>query len=182
MKKRIFLDIDGVLNWERSISHYKWYLGIDTKRLRLLAHIVEETGAEIVLISTWGRDFVVGAYKQEDGSQAKYLNNKLRSQGLKVYDKIAFSRYYHKYDRPYAIAEYLELHNPDTYVIIDDEWFLGYDRPEIEEHLICCCDNFRNMDEYSGLTPYLAEKAIEILNGVAKGPVIDENISRICKE
>ena len=182
MKKWIFLDIDGVLNWERSLSHYKWYLGIDTKRLRLLTHIVEETGAEIVLISTWGRDFVVSAYKQEDGSQAKYLSNKLRSQGLKVYDKINFSHYYHKYDRPRAIASYLELHKPDTYVIIDDEWFPGYDRPEIEEHLICCCDNFRNMDEYSGLTPYLAEKAIEILNGVTKGPIIDENITRLCKE
>lgn len=135
-----------------------------------------------MLISTWGENFVVGAYKQEDGSQAKYLSNKFRSQGLKVYDKIAFFRFYHKYDRPRAIASYLELHKPDTYVIIDDEWFPGYDRPEIEEHLICCCDNFRDMDEYSGLTPYLAEKAIEILNGVAKGPVIDENISRICKE
>ena len=37
-------------------------------------------------------------------------------------------------------------------------------------------------DIYDEGRPHLPGKAIEILNGVAKGPVVDENIARLCKE
>lgn len=55
-KKIIFLDIDGVLNSRQ------WYMcengkigkgNIDPENVRVLKELVEETGAEIVLASSW---------------------------------------------------------------------------------------------------------------------------------
>ena len=66
--KVIFLDIDGVLNHE---EHYKWlhntdeptplqrtypYTEFNPKSCQLLKEIVEETGAEIVVSSSWRLD------------------------------------------------------------------------------------------------------------------------------
>ena len=51
--KAIFLDIDGVLNEEKSRSSCCGYRGIDDKKVEILAKIVKETGARLVLTSTW---------------------------------------------------------------------------------------------------------------------------------
>lgn len=56
MKKLIFLDIDGVLNSQQ------WFIEkcptslrdhIDPKKVKLLAEIIKDTDAEIVISSTW---------------------------------------------------------------------------------------------------------------------------------
>ena len=56
MRKVLFLDIDGVLNpkwWDRK-KHVDIYGGaFDPKAVANLAQIIEKTGAEIVISSSW---------------------------------------------------------------------------------------------------------------------------------
>ena len=53
--KVIFLDIDGVLNSRAYDRKRNWdeLTNIDESRLPLVKNIVDETGARIVLSSTW---------------------------------------------------------------------------------------------------------------------------------
>ena len=55
--KILFLDIDGVLNSRAYDCRRNWNdkTNIDETRLPLVKEIVEKTGAEIVLTSTWRR-------------------------------------------------------------------------------------------------------------------------------
>lgn len=62
-RKVIFLDIDGVLNQDNCGAK------IEEQFVRRLAHIVEETGAEIVLSSSWR-----GAYVSHVDSEYNYQN------------------------------------------------------------------------------------------------------------
>lgn len=175
----VFLDIDGVLNWNGSKSFVTakdgyTYLGIDNIRVKRLAQIVNATDAKIVLTSDWGQNYIINTYKQEDKC-CKYLNNKLRKQGLKVYDKIDWTRF-RRCERGAAILDWLQKHPEVTnYVIIDDETFYGYEKPEIKEHLIYCYDDVDGHDELSGLTDNLVVHAINILEGREKGYCVDED-------
>lgn len=59
--KVIFLDIDDVLNGIKSKSYFineqgQVFCGIDKDKMRRLVHIVEETGAKIILNSSWRID------------------------------------------------------------------------------------------------------------------------------
>ena len=51
--KIIFLDIDGVLNCQKSQSKCGGLIGIDDKKVKVLRKIVESTNAKIVLCSSW---------------------------------------------------------------------------------------------------------------------------------
>lgn len=143
--------------------------------MKRLAQIINAMDAKIVLTSDWGQNYIVNAYKQEDKC-CKYLSNKLRKQGLKVFDKINWTRF-KRFDRAAAILDWLQKHPEVTnYVIIDDEIFYGYAKPEIEEHLIYCYNNVDGHDELSGLTDNLVVHAINILEEKEKGYCIDEDI------
>lgn len=142
--------------------------------MKWLAQIVNATGAKIVLTSDWGQNYIIDAYKQEDKC-CKYLSNKLRKQGLKVYDKIDWTRF-RRYERGAAILDWLQKHPEVTnYVIIDDETFYRYEKHEIEEHFIYCYDDTDSHDDFSGLTDKLVVHAINILEGKEKGRCIDED-------
>lgn len=52
MRKILFLDVDGVLNSHATGGRY----ALKRRCLQRLQHIVEETGCEIVLSSTWRKD------------------------------------------------------------------------------------------------------------------------------
>lgn len=54
--KALFLDIDGVLNSERTKNPRKFPYVVDERNLKWLRRIIAETGARIVLISTWRYD------------------------------------------------------------------------------------------------------------------------------
>lgn len=47
--KVLFLDVDGVLNWKNTMA----YLGINRKMTKRLHRVLRETGAKVVLSSTW---------------------------------------------------------------------------------------------------------------------------------
>ena len=58
MRKILFLDFDGVLNsenWCYSPAAKHWYgvFGLDSEKITLLDEIVERTGCEIVISSSW---------------------------------------------------------------------------------------------------------------------------------
>ncbi len=156
--KLIFLDIDGVLNYENSKSCApSGCTGIDDKLISKLAHIIAETDAKIVLTSDWKIGWEsFDIYCSED---AKYLNRKLKKYRLyisaKTYDDHVYDRFFE--DRGKGIHKFLEkVQNVDSYVVIDDHTFTDFDE-EIMEYLVLT--DYRN-----GLTDSDVEKAISILN------------------
>lgn len=53
--KVIFLDIDGVLNNDRTKERFEGYVFVSDDKVLLLKEIIDQTGAKIVLSSTWRR-------------------------------------------------------------------------------------------------------------------------------
>ena len=157
--KVVFLDIDGVLNEEKSRSRCCGYLGIDDKKVENLAKIVEETNAKIVLVSTW-KDYWRKRDKAHQGMMANYLDKKLKKQGVTVLDKtksIDKNGYY--LSRGEGILQYLADNKVDKYVILDDYQF-DYDSCGLT-------DNYIKTDAYNGgLTEELSQRAIKILKGI----------------
>lgn len=149
--------------------------------MKRLAQIVNATDAKIVLTSDWGMHYVVGAYKQPDKC-CKYLSNKLRKQGLKIYDTIDWKNF-ERIERADAILAWLNNHPETTnYIIIDDQFFFGYEKPEIMHHYIACYDDVDGHDEMSGLTDNLVSHAIGILEGKEKGVCVDDNAKAYYKK
>ena len=152
----VFLDIDGVLNEEKSRSRCCGYKGIDDKKVENLAKIVKATGAEIVLISTWKDDWRK-TDKAHQGMMANYLDKKLKKQGLTALDKTRDYVSERYLSRGEGILEYLTCHEVESYVVLDDFQF-DYDSCGLT-------GNYVKTDNYNGgLTEELAEKAIGILN------------------
>ncbi len=160
----IFLDIDGVLNSEcfyikryRNMRELRMIdvnsLGekdprvkrilceIDLYNLDILKHIVNETNSKIVVISS-----------VKSQPFFKDIANHLINIGLPIIDTTIDNGY----NRGYGIKRYLETHNVNNYIVIDDTIFEDYD-DEILNHLIKTnyCD--------SGLSPEDAEKSIKLL-------------------
>lgn len=155
--KIIFLDIDGVLN---SMSYHvseKYSSNtndiIDDKAMIVLKTIVENTGAKIVLSSSW-RDY------KTDSVLANYLVNKFSKYGLSIYDSTCHVDGY----RPYEINLWLETHtNIDEYLIIDDDFFVDeYAEYNLDMHLIQTYYISENKEE--GLLASHIDPAIRILN------------------
>jgi len=159
--KVIFLDIDGVLNEEKSRSRCCGYTGIDDKKAENLARIVEKTGAKIVLISTWKDDWRK-TDKAHQGMMANYLDRKLKKQGIAVFDKTKSidGNGFH-FSRGEGILQYLADNKVEKYVILDDYQF-DYDRCGLTDFYI-------KTDAYNGgLTEELAEKAVAIIEKTKK--------------
>lgn len=153
--KVIFLDIDGVLNCQSSKSHCGIFVGIDDSKVKRLRKIVDATGSEIVLSSSWRHHWWKGVCNHKDG---KYINNKLRREQLRILDKTGedpFNR------RPNEIYDWLKDKTIESFVILDDEDFCwGYFR-----------DNWVQTEFYNdngGLQDEHVEKAIAILNASSK--------------
>ena len=186
--KVIFLDIDGVLNNEpHAIALHKlveegkmsekeyydiWDLPYDDTALPL-KHIVEETGAKIVLSSSW----------RVLPTEVKKLSKKLKEYNLELMDKTSYGVTkeelkeagfdYRKawdlnlfeevdtakgtHDRGAEIAVWLHRHpEVESFVILDDD---------IEDIKPYYSKEHIQTDFYgNGLTMELADKAIEILN------------------
>ena len=155
--KIVFLDVDGVLNSEKSHSlqdnnqHWTWN-EVAEMHLVLLKEIIEETGAKIVLSSSWRlyHPFHTGHKTITDGLM-KVLVDKLNNFGLSILD---VTPEIPNVIRGVEVATWLDEHlDIENYVILDDDAdFLE----EQKEHFIHT--TFKN-----GLTEELAKKAIEIV-------------------
>jgi len=154
--KVIFLDIDGVLNSraydkKRDINAQT---NIDETRLPLVKRIVEETGAKIVLSSTWREDCEKDPdICREDGV---YINQTFSKFGLEIFDKTPFLGICA--DRSEEIKTWLEEtpHKIESFVIIDDYRFVW---GSLSDNFVKTNPNFG-----LGLEEEHVLKAIKILN------------------
>ena len=123
----IFLDIDGVLNnRDTFIRRYKEYLKtkvltleIDEEKVELLKSIVEITGYNIVLSSSWRiffekKDNIIIA----NHSKVLKLNSLLKKYGMYIYDMTPYDT---NRNRFLEIKQYLLSNNISNYIILDDE-------------------------------------------------------------
>lgn len=128
--KVIFLDIDGVLNyldfWYKRRLEFentgKFGPSFDEEKIKILAEIVQETGAKIVLSSTWRGGFI----KENDKLVPKpgfddcvELNLAFEKYGLEMYDKTTGKGHI----RQEQIKEWLMHNEVESFVVIDDDTF-----------------------------------------------------------
>jgi hypothetical protein len=161
----IFLDVDGVLNAQcdfggksRPNPRVGVYAGIARCHVRELKKIVDATGAVIVLTSSWKTEWL--AYcRGEDSMYGKYLRQKLRQEGLTIFDTTAAFEPTPR-ERGAGIINWCRYirrshkRNVVSWIAIDDEEFPDFNL--ITGHLILTSD-------YTGLTSELATKAIDKL-------------------
>lgn len=149
--KVLFLDIDGIINSEDyAVYRYttkKFDLDhfVDERAVAFLNYIIDETGARIVLSSSWR-----GSYEETE--------ERLKKAGFK-YDFFDKTPYHPSRHRGTEIQEWIdkyeETHEPlESYVIIDDD----NDMLESQEN------NFVQCNFVHGLTSHDCYKAINILN------------------
>jgi len=127
-------------------------MGIASARVRRLKKIVEATDAEIVLVSSWKRHYV------HYDMFGKYLRNKLRKEGLEIYDTTLDSeKQKGSWYRGTGMLNWLAAHEEvKDWIVLDDEIFCDYDET-IKRHLV-------KTSYLTGLTDELVDKAIEMLN------------------
>lgn len=174
MKKLIFLDVDGVLNsdilfraaaaderWSRCSYERMRSDQLEPHLLELLVKLVKNTGAQIVVSSTW-REFEI---------PRNILYNTLIALDLEVVDYTPWKHYqfqiqwqtpWEQLNRACEIYEVLEQRKPDRYVILDDNnIFVPETHPETTTGMERF---FIQTDEETGLTAANVEKATKILN------------------
>lgn len=157
--KVIFLDVDGVLNSELSReqerNNFDNWMEHEVSEMHVnnLKKIVDATGAQIVLSSSWrfdhpkatGRDFIADPLM-------KILDRKLKAVGLDIIDVTPDLR---GKIRGAEIQDWLDRHSEvERFVILDDD----VDMMEEQKPF------FVNTTFKNGLTEEMANKAIEILN------------------
>lgn len=159
-RKIIFLDIDGVLNsmdYFEQTKECKGYTEINPDKVKLLKEIVDRTGAEIVLSSTWRN---LGKRKNEpEHPMYTYLTDTLKEYGMEIVDHTP----YIGQDRPKEIKAWLDnQRNKDIrFVSLDDDFpKYKYDEVGIGDFLVRT--SFYEKD--GGLRQEHVEKAVEILN------------------
>lgn len=161
--KVIFLDIDGVLNYDL----YELPKVIP-EMVQHLKYIVDNTNAHIILSSSWR----VGYYKfligLEENDAYTLLHTLLTKAKLHISGITPLTDAYSKDTRPFEIRQWLaRFPNVESFVILDDQtWNFKW----LEEHFVLTATKVKTYSEYSlgryiyGLTKEFADKAIEILN------------------
>ncbi len=166
-EKVIFLDIDGVLNVEEEA--YKTGVIIDPEKVKLLKIIVDKTGADIILSSSWKRGY---NHFIEDGFQSKDPNFKLlydllTAEGLEIKGITPISDESGAVARPLEIREWLNrFYTVFSYVILDDDtfWNWGFLQRNVVTTVTEHPENGASHRYATGMTMEHALKAIEILN------------------
>ena len=150
--KIVFLDVDGVLNCTDSEDRFHGCIGIDYCGVKLLREIIDATGAEIVITSTWKLSWNKdGAHPYDLGA---YLDERLAEEGLTIIDKTGGSMN----KRGHGIVEWLSEHPTDSWIVLDDEIFDDYEECGILHHLV------KTSFYDGGLKEKHVEMAIQMLN------------------
>ena len=150
--KVIFLDVDGVLNSDEYFDKIKnlnidgIQSEIDVEKIKMLNMAINETGAKIVLTSSW-------RYTRN----AQELKKLLSEYGIPT-DSTPFIQN----KRGLEIKQYL-LENPDVenFIIVDDELFDSYDDELIKKLVKISNGNGHNFGE--GLLPKDIDEIIKRL-------------------
>lgn len=160
--KLIFLDVDGVLNYDMCDAKVGIYYGVDSKKVELLKKIVDATGAKIILSSTWRLHITVGMPLEiQEDPFAIELMSKLKAEGLYLYDYTPVDTA--ESCRKQQIEDLMEEYRMDgqqieSWVVLDDSLFDGFDDDDFNKHLVLT-------NWFTGLTETDVEKAIMILGG-----------------
>ena len=118
----IFLDIDGVLNDNNTKELTpNGYIGIDSKKIEILAKIVNHYKAQIILTSDWKGCWDKN-FAQCD-KEGQYLVNKLKEYGLTILDKTIDKR--GSFYRGQGIIDWLNANNcnDSDFFVFDDNYF-----------------------------------------------------------
>ena len=175
--KIIFLDIDGVLNSFNTFReiYYEWQLtgirrvAIDLDKVLLLKEIVDNTGANIVLSSSWRTFGKMRKGKLVTKNQNLHdLIEILNNNGLEIYDITPKSR---SGNREEEIRKWLENKDIESFIVIDDDsfdlqGFIGHEL--VKTNFIKTDSHGEGIKELSGLTTYHVEEAINKLNNGKK--------------
>lgn len=171
--KVIFLDIDGVLNSadyfdkvrekkdnpDNCMNHEKLNQQLNEEKVKLLKEIVDQTGAKIVLSSTWR--ILFNEKNNEKDPHYLFLEDTLNKYGLKIMSQTP----YLSCNRPAEIKAWLNnrVDKDDiVFVSLDDDFRKGqYDVYGIGH----CLVHTSFYEPNGGLRKEHVEKAIEILNG-----------------
>lgn len=153
MSKIIFLDIDGVLNCNKTMRFLPGnYLFVDARKVLRLRDIVERTGAQIVLSSTWRYGASANSLWSDKIAYCELIKEFKR---LRCPLWIDCTPIIPVVNREKEIQAWLEKHPEVTdYVILDDYW---QELMEEIQHLVIC-------NEVTGLTKKEAERAVAMLN------------------
>lgn len=138
--KVIFVDVDGVLNSDDFIDSVKGKQDIDIKTVLLLKRAIEETGAKIVMDTSF-----------------RYTQSFLKVQEMLLQNGIMFDKTpFIDNERGKEIKQYLSKHKDiEDYILLDDVVFTDFD-DELLSHLI-------KMDDTNtrGIGKGLQEKDVE---------------------
>lgn len=154
--KIVFLDIDGVLNSKSNKGNLTEEMiqldlsknenlvklqmtSIDMSKVALVREICEQTNSKIVIISSWKS---LSIYDE--------LEKELVKTGLPIIDKTIDM----KNRRGTEIKNYLDSHELENYVIIDDTYYDDYE--ELANNLVV-------IDYQYGISVKQKENAIQIL-------------------
>lgn len=120
----VFLDIDGVLNSEQYMRSKKgtvyaegfqypglewWADGLDPEAMERLNRLVEQTGAEIVVSSTWRL-----------GGDVGWLQQLLEIKGFRG-QVVGVTPHYGDGPRSREITAWVNRFGPERYVVLDDD-------------------------------------------------------------
>lgn len=151
--KIIFLDVDGVLiteraYWQAQLNHLTTPL-FDQRALLALRWLVEQTGARLVLTSSWRT-------RPNCSPSPSYLRLKstLLYNRTPLYDQTPILTA-PTLDRSDEVAAWLAEHAPEHYVILDDNDRFTH-HPDIRSHWVCVSGRH-------GFTRADAERAARVL-------------------
>lgn len=138
--KVIFVDVDGVLNSDDFIDSVKGKQDIDIKTVLLLKRVIEETGAKIVMDTSF-----------------RYTKLFLKVQEMLLQNGIMFDKTpFIDNERGKEIKQYLsERKDIEDYILLDDVIFPDFD-DELLNHLIKMDDT-----DSRGIGKGLQEKDVE---------------------
>ena len=162
--KAIFLDIDGVLNSiETKVKAPSGCIGIDADKCERLAKIVQQTGAFVVLTSTWKTDWFRSAFINDLPKDGQYLEKTLLEHNILIYDKTTDTSWS---QRAEGILDFINNcdQTVESFVILDDEFTLDYARCGLDKYHVKTYYSKKDSNTLLGLQDYHVEKAVNILN------------------
>ena len=161
MRKIIFLDIDGVLSprwWNSDKQSDNYGCLFDAKAVANLAKIIEETGAEIVISSSWKNIGLVELQNmwRDRGLPGKLVDITPDYMSDEILLKEDSANVDYLYERGSEIQGWLLLHGDDVgrYVIIDD---MDDILPKQQFHFV-------QTDPEVGITNDDVKKVVHLLN------------------
>ncbi len=165
--KIIFLDIDGVLNsdlWYRSQQaevrkSNVLELHLDPRAIQLLNKVILETGAKVVLSSTWRKHYLLETIQSIFESMGFIGEIISKTPDLvRLDENFIRGNEILKWCKDNELLLNCKYYQYTEYVILDDK----------NDVLFWHKNNFIQLDRYSGITPTKASEAIKLLGRVPK--------------